>query len=153
MDRCDNYLPDLKSEIEAWTTTKTVDELEEIISGLKIPFGRIQTIPEAAEHPQTKERNMLWTVYQPGMNEEIRIPGTPIKIHGEPDECQKPAPQLGEDNEAILLSLGMTKEQVAALKEKGVLQIHLKGLRPIKGRRPFCMVCRNQTGSRSCCPT
>lgn len=121
VDRCDNYLPDLKSEIEAWTTTKTVDELEEIISGLKIPFGRIQTIPEAAEHPQTKERNMLWTVYQPGMNEEIRIPGTPIKIHGEPDECQKPAPQLGEDNEAILLSLGMTKEQVAALKEKGVL--------------------------------
>ena len=27
VDRCDNYLPDLKSEIEAWTTTKTVDEL------------------------------------------------------------------------------------------------------------------------------
>lgn len=121
VDRCDNYLPDLKSDIEAWTTTKTVDELEEIISGLKIPFGRIQTIPEAAEHPQTKERKMLWNVYQPGMDQEIRIPGTPIKIHGEPDECQKAAPQLGEDNEAILTSLGMTKEQVADLKSKGVI--------------------------------
>ena len=121
VDRCDNYLPDLKSAIEEWTTTKTIDELEGIISGLKIPFGRIQTIPQAAEHPQIKERNMLWTVYQPGMDREIRIPGTPVKIHGEPDACQKPAPQLGEDNEAILTSLGMTKEQVDALREKGVI--------------------------------
>ena len=64
---------------------------------------------------------MLWTVYQPGMDREIRIPGTPVKIHGEPDACQKPAPQLGEDNEAILTSLGMTKEQVDALREKGVI--------------------------------
>lgn len=64
---------------------------------------------------------MLWNVYQPGMNREIRIPGTPVKIHGEPDECQKPAPQLGEDNEAILTSLGWTAAQVAELKEKGVI--------------------------------
>ena len=64
---------------------------------------------------------MLWNVYQPGMDQEIRIPGTPIKIHGEPDECQKASPKLGEDNEAILTSLGRTKEQVADLKAKGVI--------------------------------
>ncbi len=96
VDRCDNYLPDLKSEIEAWTTTKTVDELEEIISGLKIPFGRIQTIPEAAEHPQTK--GAQHDLDRLSARHERRDPNSrhPIKIHGEPDECQKPAPQLGE---------------------------------------------------------
>ena len=119
--RCENYLPDLKSAVEEWTMTKTVDELEEIISGLKIPFGRILNIPQAAEHPQTKERNMLWNVYQPGMDREIRIPGTPVKIHGEADECQKAAPLLGEDNAAILASLGYTAEQVASMKENGVI--------------------------------
>ena len=119
--RCENYLPDLKSAVEEWTMTKTVDDLEVIISGLKIPIGRILNIPQAAEHPQTKERNMLWNVYQPGMDREIRIPGTPVKIHGEADECQKAAPLLGEDNVAILTSLGYTEEQVAELKANGVL--------------------------------
>lgn len=119
--RCENYLPELKSIVEEWTTTKTVAELEEIISGLKIPFGQILTIPEISEHPLVKERNMLWNVYQPGMEREIRIPGTPVKIHGEEDVCQKAAPQLGEDNIAILNSLGYTAEQIDALKEQGVL--------------------------------
>ena len=119
--RCENYLNDLKPIIEEWTTTKTVAEMEEIITGLKIPFGQILTIPEVAEHPQTKERNMLWNVYQPGMDREIRIPGTPVKIHGEEDACQKAAPLLGEDNVAILTSLGYTEEQVAELKANGVL--------------------------------
>ena len=119
--RCENYLNDLKPIIEEWTTTKTVAEMEEIITGLKIPFGQILTIPEVAEHPQTKERNMLWNVYQPGMDREIRIPGTPVKIHGEEDVCQKAAPLLGEDNTAILTSLGYTEEQVAELKANGVL--------------------------------
>ena len=119
--RCENYLNDLKPIIEEWTTTKTVAEMEEIITGLKIPFGQILTIPECAEHPQTKERNMLWNVYQPGMDREIRIPGSPVKIHGEEDVCQKASPLLGEDNEAILASLGYTAEQVAELKANGVL--------------------------------
>ena len=119
--RCENYLQDLKPIIEEWTTTKTVAEMEEIITGLKIPFGQILTIPEVAEHPQTKERNMLWNVYQPGMDREIRIPGTPVKIHGEEDVCQKAAPLLGEDNAAILATLGYSEEQIAALKEQGVL--------------------------------
>jgi len=119
--RCENYLNDLKPIIEEWTTTKTIAEMEEIIVGLKIPFGQILTIPECAEHPQTKARNMLWDVYQPGMDREIRIPGTPVKIHGEEDVCQKAAPLLGEDNVAILASLGYSEEQVAALKEQGVL--------------------------------
>ena len=119
--RCENYLQDLKPIIEEWTTTKTVAEMEEIITGLKIPFGQILTIPEVAEHPQTKERNMLWNVYQPGMDREIRIPGNPVKIHGEEDVCQKAAPLLGEDNAAILATLGYSEEQIAALKEQGVL--------------------------------
>ena len=64
---------------------------------------------------------MLWNVYQPGMDREIRIPGTPVKIHGEEDVCQKAAPLLGEDNVAILATLGYSEEQVAELKANGVL--------------------------------
>lgn len=122
LDRCENYLTDLKPIIEAWTQTKTVAELEEIICGLSIPFGPILTIPEISEHDLVKERNMLWEVYQPGMEKTIRIPGTPIKIHGEEDKVQKGAPILGEDNVAIYTEvLGISAEEVKALEEKNVI--------------------------------
>lgn len=120
LSRCENY-GELKPMIEAWTKTKTVKELEEIISALKIPFGEILDIPQAAEHPQTKERNMLWEVYQPGMERNIRIPGTPIKIHGEADEPQKAAPILGEDNALVYGMLGYDAASLSAFSEKGVI--------------------------------
>ena len=80
------------------------------------------TIPEAAEHPQLQSRNMLWNVYQKGMDAEIRIPGTPIKIHGEEDYVQKGAPLLGEDNDTIYGGLlGMSKEDITHLRENDVI--------------------------------
>lgn len=117
LDRCENYGA-LKPLIEAWTTTKTVKELEKIISGLSIPFGEILNIPQAAEHPQTKERNMLWNVYQSGMERTIRIPGTPIKIHGEADEPRKAAPLLDEDNASVFGELGYDAASVEDLENQ-----------------------------------
>ena len=116
-----NYLPDLKREIEEFTMTKTVAEMEELLVSLNIPVGRIQNIKEACEHPQLKERNMLWTVRQPGMDADFTMPGTPIKIHGEPDELIKPAPLLGEDNDVILAELGFSAERIAAFREAGAI--------------------------------
>lgn len=120
LDRCANY-GELKPLIEAWTRTKTIGELEKIISDLSIPFGEILNIPQAAEHPQTKERNMLWEIYQPGMEKKIRIPGTPIKLHGEPDAPRKAAPLLGEDNISILGKMGYDAEAIGNLMKKGVI--------------------------------
>ena len=120
--RCENYLTSLKPIIEEWTQTKTIAELEDIITKLAIPFGVILTIPEAAEHPQLQSRNMLWNVYQKGMDAEIRIPGTPIKIHGEEDKVQKGAPLLGEDNEEIYSELlGFSKEEIDQFRQKNVI--------------------------------
>lgn len=120
--RCQNYLPDLKAEIEAWSTTKTVAELEALIVPCGIPFGPILNIPQIAEHDLIRRRNMLWTIYQPGMNAEIRIPGCPVKIHGTPDAPAKAAPQLGEDNAVVYSALaGLSPETLSALEEAGVI--------------------------------
>lgn len=119
--RCENYLHDLKPLIEEWTTTKTVAELEEIIVPLQIPFGPILTLAETADSDMIKERNMLWNVYQPGIDREIRIPGTPIKIHGTEDKAEKGAPLLGEDNLAIYGALGLSAEQLESLTKDNVI--------------------------------
>lgn len=120
--RCENYLPELKRIIEEWSVTKTVAELEEIIVGLGIPFGPILNIPQTAEHEVIKTRNMLWELYQPGMDATIRIPGTPLKLHGMPDEPQKAAPRLGEDNDEVYKALiGLSDERLKKLRDEGVI--------------------------------
>lgn len=118
--RCVNYAT-LKPILNQWLSTKTMAECEEMLVGLGIPFGNILTIPEAAEHPQLKGRNMLWEVLQPGMDATIKMPGTPIKIHGMEDKCHKASPLLGEDNIKILKELGYTDERINFFKEKCII--------------------------------
>ncbi len=100
--RCQNYLPALKAEIEAWSTTKSVSEIETLAIQHGIPFGKILDVGQVCELPQIEERNMLWSVYDQGIGEIIRIPGTPIKFHGVEDCVQKSAPLLGQDTDTIL---------------------------------------------------
>ena len=56
---------------------------------------------------------MLWKVYDPGIKEEVRLPGCPIKIQGVEDNIQKAAPLLGEDTDAIMKDvLGYSDDQI-----------------------------------------
>jgi CoA:oxalate CoA-transferase len=120
--RCDNYLPGLKKIIEDWSSALTVDEVEERLVGAGIPFGRILTIPEIAEHEIIKTRNMLWEVYQPGMDSKIRIAGSVIKMHGLPDGPQKAAPQLGEDTREVLRRVaGYSMEKIDEFSREQVI--------------------------------
>jgi len=119
VSRC-NFYGALKPELEAWTTTKTKAELEEILVDNGIPFGNIQNMEQLANNPQTKARNMLWEVDQPGMGKVV-VTGTPIKMSYEEDKLIKAAPTLGEDNNSILSSLGYSAEEIEKLKEKGVI--------------------------------
>ena len=119
-DRCDHYIGELRPEVEGWSMTKTLDELEERIVGIGIPFGRIQDVEQVVKHPQTTARNMLWDVDQPGIG-NITITGTPIKISYEEDKLIKAAPLLGEDNIRILKELGYSDEKIATLVAKGAV--------------------------------
>lgn len=119
IDRVNNYLPDLKSEIEKWSMTKTVSEIEDLLVDAGIPVSQINNVEQAANHQVIIERNMMWSVYDPGFEDEFRMPGCPIKMHGRGDEIVKAAPLLGEDTDDILRSLlGYSDEKIAQLHEE-----------------------------------
>lgn len=119
VNRCNNYGA-LKPELEAWTSEKSESELENILVNAGIPFGNIQNMEQLANNPQTKARNMLWEVDQPGMGKVV-VTGTPIKMSYEEDKLIKAAPSLGEDNDIILSALGYSQNDIIGLKEKGVI--------------------------------
>ena len=99
-----------------------LDQLEEMIAGAGIPFGRILDVRQASELEQLRVRKMLWEVYDPAIGEVIRIPGSPIKMHGRGDEARSAAPSLGQDNRTVLREIaGYTDEEIDAMEAEHVI--------------------------------
>jgi formyl-CoA transferase len=51
---------------------------------------------------------------------ELDVPGVVPKLSATPGTLRKPAPHLGEDTDGVLAELGLSTEQIAALRDKGV---------------------------------
>ena len=120
--RCEYYLSDLKQIISDWTAQYTVAELEKKIVGAGIPFGRILNLEQVCQQQALLDRNMLWTVHDNGIGEDIQIPGTPIKMHGCEDKVQRSAPTIGQDTDAILENiLHMSADEISRLHEAAVI--------------------------------
>ncbi len=80
----------------------------------------IQTPTEVSRDPQALANNYFIEVDHPTMG-RTRMVGFPWDFSETPASWRKGAPQLGQHTEEILLDLGYTKEDIARLKEAGVM--------------------------------
>jgi crotonobetainyl-CoA:carnitine CoA-transferase CaiB-like acyl-CoA transferase len=51
----------------------------------------------------------------------IRVPGLPLRLHGTDGPAVTPAPGPGSDAEAVLEALGLSTEEIEALRDEGVV--------------------------------
>ena len=111
----------LKAIIEEWASDKTVAECVEIIDNVGIPAARIYDCEEVCKDTNLVDvREMLVTVPHPEAG-DLTVLGNPIKMSDYPCKYEKAAPELGEDNEAVLMALGITKGQYEAYKAAGAV--------------------------------
>lgn len=108
--------------LESWSLEHTVEEVVDALLAAGVPAGPYMTIRELADDPHfAGHRNMFPFMEQPGVG-PFRVTAMPIKFSDTPPEIQRPAPGLGEHNAEVYGELlGMTPEEIAALKEKGIL--------------------------------
>lgn len=66
---------------------------------------------------------MLTKVYDEGIGEEIRIPGTVIKMSETPGGFTEGAPNLGKHTRYYLEKLGYTEDEIKALAEKKIIEM------------------------------
>lgn len=121
--RGDHYENGLKQAIEAVTSKMSKFEIEDKLREARLACGAVYTVAEAMETQQIKERNMLVSVYDEGIGEEIRIPGTVIKMSETPGGIAEGAPNLGKHTHFYLSKLGYSDEEINALAEKKVIQM------------------------------
>jgi crotonobetainyl-CoA:carnitine CoA-transferase CaiB-like acyl-CoA transferase len=109
----------LINELNRRTSRFTKAELVERLAG-KIPFGPVMDIAEIMADPHFATRQMIVDVEQPGAA-PIQIAGVPIKMTATPGGVMRRSPLLGEDTAAALAGLGMSKDEIRSLAERGIV--------------------------------
>lgn len=112
---------EIDAAIGAWTKTRTVDEVLRALDAAAVPAGRIYTVADIAADPHYAARGMLHEV-RLADGEALTVPGIVPKLSRTPGAHQRNAPRLGQDTDAVMRELGISDEQIAALKSRGVIK-------------------------------
>ncbi len=111
---------EIDAAIEAWTQTRTVAEVMEVLNGARVPVGKVYTAKDIVEDPHYRARDMI--LQQPTRDGHVvEVPGIVPKLMGTPGSVRHSAPRLGDDTDAVLREIGLTEQQIAALRERKVV--------------------------------
>lgn len=111
----------LNSILEGVFRSRTTEDWIRLMEKDGIPCGPINTVDKILDHPQILAREMIAEIDH-GSIGKLKMAALPIKLSATPGKVDKPAPRLGEHTEEVLVGvLGMTREEVAALRMKKVV--------------------------------
>lgn len=82
--------------------------------------AKVNTLEEAIEDPQLNANGMVIEMEHTQAG-KLRLPGTPVRLHGTPPIPPRFAPELGEHTTEILRELGYDDAMLATLKAEGVI--------------------------------
>ncbi|HJV63784.1 MAG TPA: CoA transferase [Albitalea sp.] len=111
---------EIDGAIADWTRPRTVSDVLAALTAAQVPAGRIYTARDIAEDPHYRSRGMIESVTT-AQGLQLEVPGIVPKLVATPGAIRRRAPTLGEDTEAVLREIGLTPEQVAALRRRGVV--------------------------------
>lgn len=112
---------EIDAAIGAWTGERTVAQVMEQLGAARVPAGKVYTAKDIAEDPHYRARDMLLQ-QQTRDGYSVTVPGIVPKLSGTPGTVRTSAPHLGDDTDAVLTEAGLTQEQIALLRGKGVIQ-------------------------------
>ena len=111
---------EIDAAIGAWTAERTVADVLDVLGAAKVPAGKVYTAKDIAEDPHYRARDMILT-QQTREGYEVDVPGIVPKLMGTPGSVRSAAPRLGEDTDTVLREIGLTEDQIAALRARKVV--------------------------------
>ena len=112
---------EIDAAIGAWTNGKTVQQVMDALAAARVPAGKVYTARDIAEDPHYRARDMiLRQATRDG--DTVEVPGIVPKLSATPGTVRASAPHVGDDTESVLREMGLSSEQIAALRDKEIIQ-------------------------------
>ena len=112
---------EIDAAIGDWTRPRAVQAVLDAMAAARVPAGKVYTARDIAEDPHYRARGMLVPqATRDGYT--VEVPGVVPKLSLTPGTIRRSAPHVGDDTEAVLREVGVTEAQIAALRERGLIQ-------------------------------
>jgi len=108
--------------VSAWTRAQRRDDIIKVLIETGVPCAPVREMEEVIADPEVAERGMLIDSDYPTRG-DIKVTGSPVKLSAVKREeiPNRRPPELGEHTEEVLASIGISHEEVARLREQGVI--------------------------------
>ena len=112
--------PEVRKAIDSWAGGKTKMEVFHILNEAGVPAAPVYDTAEVVNDPHFNKRGTITEINHP-LRGKFKMPGCPVKMSESPVEY-RPAPLLGQHNEEVYAEwLGLSKEEIASLKEEKII--------------------------------
>ena len=111
----------LDAAIAGWTSGLPIAEALARLEQAGVPAGRIYSAADIVTDPHYLARDMVLQAELPG-GARVKMPGIVPKLSETPGGVRWQGPALGQHTASVLGELGMTADQVARLRQEGVVQ-------------------------------
>ncbi len=110
----------LVPEIAAVVATRPRNDWLSALEAAKVPCGAINNLAEAFADPQVQAREMTVAMGHP-LSDKLRLVANPIKLSATPISYRHAPPLLGQHTLDVLAEAGLSEQQIALLRERGVI--------------------------------
>ncbi|WP_374452045.1 CaiB/BaiF CoA transferase family protein [Phenylobacterium sp.] len=111
---------ELDEIIAAWTATWTLPALIEHLEAAGIPCGRVFRAPDMLENEQYQAREAIVELPHPAFG-KVKMQNAFPKLSETPGAVRWPGPDLGQHTDEVLAEVGLSADEVAGLRAKGVV--------------------------------
>lgn len=113
---------ELEQRIEAWTRTRTPEDVTAVLQAAGIDAGTVSNFEDLNADPQLAHRGHFRAVEHPVIGRHL-AEMTAMRFSQTPADIRMPAPCLGEHSEYVYRELlGMSADEYAALEKEGVFE-------------------------------
>jgi crotonobetainyl-CoA:carnitine CoA-transferase CaiB-like acyl-CoA transferase len=108
--------------LSGWLMQHTKEEIFKTLQDARVPAAPIRTVDELVHDAHMRQREFFVSMEHPAAGKLNSYPGVCYKFSETPSRPKRPAPLLGEQNEAIYCQqLGYTREDLSRWQQEEVI--------------------------------
>lgn len=112
---------DLRLAIESWTSSRSVEEVVDLLEKAGVPAAPIYDLAQAIASPHAQHRQLIHTIQHPTAG-DVKVMPQPVRFSDMAADADYAAPSLGQHTDAVLTTeLGLAATEIQELRSRGII--------------------------------